>query len=225
MRHLVTRSVAVLLAAGAAITAQAAHLDNPNLLGDPSFEDPASLTADGPPFVGSYETFSLDGDQATGGDTVLHDTTMPRTGSGAVEIAIGSVANSFAGLFQDASFPSSLAGTQAWFSGWHKLQGNTGGTEARIEWRDSVNDVEISRTPNLTTSPAGSDYEEFIVSDTIPAGADTARLVYAIQSFGGVQDQTIFLDDVNFNISGYVPEPSAAMLALLGLAPLARRRR
>ncbi len=90
----------------------------------------------------------------------------------------------------------------------------------RVGWRDSVANSEISRT-QLTASPLGSDYKEFIVASTIPVGADTARLVYAIQSFGGATNQTVFVDDVNFN---YVPEPAtASLLALGGLAMLRRR--
>lgn len=216
---------ALVVALAATQASQAAHLDNLNLMTDPSFEDPASLTADGPPFVGFYETFSLDGDQATGDDTVLHDTSMPRTGAGALGIAINGVSNSFAGAFQDVQFPSSLGGTMAWFSGWNKLVGGaSGGSEVRIEWRDSVADVEIARTANLVPDLT-ADYTEFIIAETIPAGADTARLVYAIQSFGGVLEQSILVDDLNFNIAGFVPEPTTGLLALIGLAPLARRRR
>lgn len=216
MKHLMTL-VAAVAAALFVAPLQAAHLDNPNLLTDPSFEGTLTFDGDAAPFTGSWEGFS--------NGTAMSDftTTSPRTGAQSLELNIVGEANLFAGAFQDVAFDSSLAGTMAWFSGWHQLIGDTGGSEYRIEWRDSVNNTEVSRTQS-TDSPITNDYEEFIVSAMIPDGADTARLVYAIQSFGGATSQTVFVDDVNFNIAG-VPEPTAGLLALVGLAPLARRRR
>ena len=194
-------------------SAMAVHLDNPNQIVDAGFE--GTLTFDGPPFVGLWEGFS-----AGGSSTAEFSTDMPRNGAQSLELNIGTEPNLFAGGFQDVFFGTGLAGESAWFSGWHKLVGTTGGSEYRIEWRDSVANSEVSRT-QLTASPIGSDYEEFIVASTIPVGADTARLVYAIQSFGGATNQTVFVDDVNFN---YVPEPAtASLLALGGLAMLRRR--
>ncbi len=198
-------------------SAMGAHLDNPNQVVDPSFEDPGLFTMDGAPFVGSWEAFS------SGADAPAAESgQMPRTGAQSLDLMINGVANQFAGAFQDVQFSPALAGQMAWWSGWHKLIGDTGGSEIRIEWRDSVNDVEISRT-QITDGPSVQDtYEEFILADVIPAGADTARVVYAIQSFGGALNQQVYVDDVNFN---YVPEPaSAALLGLGGLAMLRRRK-
>ncbi|TWU29358.1 PEP-CTERM sorting domain-containing protein [Bythopirellula polymerisocia] len=200
--------------------AMAAHLDNPNLLTDPSFE--GTLTFDGPPFVGTWEGFN-----AGVSSTSEFSTDMPRTGAQSLELNIGPDANLFAGAFQDANFGFGAAGAMAWFSGWHKLAaGDSGGSEIRIEWRDSVANTEISRTPNLAPV-IGSTYEEFIVSATVPAGANSARVVYAIQSFGGALNQQVFVDDVNFNVQG-VPEPASlaiAGLCLVGLAIPSRRHR
>ena len=206
---LVAAALAVVALCGS--SAMAAHLANPNRLADPSFE--GTLTYDGAPFVGFWEGFSNTGG-TTPPSTAEFTTTMPLTGPQVMELNVGDV-NGFAGAFQDATFSSSLAGNMAWFSGWHKSLGVAGGSEIRIEWRDSVNNVEVSRTPNLTPT-VGSTYEEFVLSATIPAGADTARVVYAIQSFGAGVSQQVFVDDVNFNV---VPEP--ASFALLGLASLA----
>ncbi len=192
-------------------SAMAAHLANPNLLVDPGFE--GTITTDGPPFVGSWEGFN-----AGGTSSADFTTTMPRNGAQSLELNISGDANLFAGAFQDAKFGFGAAGSMAWFSGWHKLVGDAGGSEIRIEWRDSVANTEISRTPNLTTSPIGAGYEEFVVSAPVPAGANSARVVYAIQSFGGALFQQVFVDDVNFNVAG-IPEP--ASFALLGLASLA----
>lgn len=216
MKTLALLGATLAVAAAGPQLSQAAHLDNQNLMVDSSFE--GTITTDGAPFVGSWEGFSA-GLSSTSDFT----TNNPRTGAQSLELNIGPDANLFAGAFQDVLFSPSLAGTMAWFSGWHQAAGPTGGSEYRIEWRSTLTNAEISRV-QVTDSPAGSGYEEFVIPATIPAGADTARLVYAIQSFGGVTDQTVFVDDVNFNIAG-VPEPTTALLALLGLAPLARRRR
>jgi hypothetical protein len=185
-----------------------------NLLTNPSFEDP--LTSDGPPFVGFWESFSGDGDQFNGPDVARNSTLMPRTGLQSVELAIVDTPNTFAGLFQDV--PGLVPGDLVSYSGWHKSLGDSSAIEIRIEWRDSVNDTEISRTPNFVPSP-GDVYELFTLSDAVPAGADTARVVYAIQSFSGVTSQQVFLED--FMV---VPEPaSVLLLSLAGLALLRRR--
>lgn len=195
--------------------AGASHLDNPNLLSDSSFE--GSLTFDGSPFTESWEGFSFSS------STSSFSAASPRSGAQSLEMTIPGAANLFAGAFQDVEFGASYEGSMAWFSGWHRLVGDSGGSEIRIEWRNSVSDVEVSRT-QITPSPSGSGYEEFVLSDTVPAGADTARVAYAIQSFGGVTNQTVYLDDVNFNIEG-VPEPNALLLGGLSVLGLIRRRR
>ena len=211
------------LAAAAAVAiaapASADHLDNPNLLVDPSFE--TVLTFDGPPFVGTWEGFS-GGDGATAEFTI----DMPRTGAQSLELNIENVANNFAGAFQDVFFGPGLDGTMAWYSGYHMLVGDAGGSEYRIEWRNSVAGTEVSRT-QLAASPAGTGYEEFIIADMIPAGADSARIVYAIQSFGGALNQQVYVDDLNFNIEGVtIPEPGTlAMFGLGGGLMLLRRRK
>ena len=73
------------------------------------------------------------------------------------------------------------------------------GVEIRIEWRDSVADIEISRTANLSPSLTGA-YQEFEITSTVPDGADTARLVYAIQSFSvsPLGDVIVYVDDMSF---------------------------
>lgn len=187
-----------------------------NLFGNPSFEDP--ITYDGPPFLGSWEGFS-----GSSNASAVNDTANPLSGAQHATVSILGDDNSFAGLFQDAAGYSE--GQEVTFSGYHALGGAADvGVEFRIEWRDSVSDTEISRTPNSTTAPLSADYELFSITATVPAGADTGRFVYAIQTFGGEPGPsntgTIYLDD--FHVT---PEPSAALLALLALAPLTRRAR
>lgn len=178
------------------------------------FEDP--ITQDGPPFVGFWEAFN-----SGAGSESVRDTTMPRSGANALRLSIFNTPNAFAGAFQDVA--GLTPGTEWTFSGWHKTTTDPldVGVEIRIEWRDSVANVEISRTPNFTPVP-GADYEPFTLSAMVPAGADTARVTYAIQTFGpGPTDTgTILIDDVSF-----IPAPGAAALALGGLALGLRRRR
>ncbi len=186
-----------------------------NLLANAGFEDP--VTYDGAPFVGFWEAFS-------GGDNAASFNSManPRSGMQNLELTITNSDNSFAGAFQDAAV---VAGQMYTWSGWHALGAGDFdlGVEFRIEWRDSVNNVEISRTPNSTDAPSGTDYEAWSLTAVAPAGADTARVVYAIQSFGNddlFNTGIVYLDDVSF-----VPAPGAmAMLGLGGLAAARRRR-
>ncbi len=188
-----------------------------NLLANPSFEDP--ITDDGPPFVGFWESFSLDGDQFTGGDIARNSTLMPRTGVQSLELIIDNVPGSFAGVFQDVPVSP---GDVLTYSVWVKSLGEPGGSEARIEWRDSVANTEVSRTSNMDPG-AGSTYELFSFDATAPAGADTARITYAIQSFGGALNQQLFLDDFSAVI---VPEPATfSLMALAGLMCIGARRR
>ncbi len=199
--------------------ALAASTASANLLSNPGFEDP--VTSDGPPFVGSWEAFSGDGDQVTGPDVARNSTLMPRNGLESLELGIFELDNTFAGVFQDVD--GLTAGQSAIWSGWHLLIGDGGGIEIRIEWRDSVADVEISRTATLTPTPGGT-YEPFSLTAMVPVGADTARVVYAIQSFGGASDQLVYVDDTSFAI--VTPEPTTlGLLSLAGLMLIGFKRR
>lgn len=183
-----------------------------NLLTNPGFEDP--VTSDGAPFVGFWEAFS------GGGSASFNSTVAPLSGLQHLELQINATANTFAGVFQDV--PALSAGQELIWSGWARDVGtDAGGSEIRIEWRDSVNNVEISRTANLVPTLSGQ-YTQWSLVDTVPAGADLARVVYAIQSFGAGPNQNIYLDDTSVTV---VPEPtSLALLGLGGLAMLLRRR-
>jgi hypothetical protein len=193
-----------------------------NLLANPSFEDP--ITFDGQPFVGFWEGFSGGGPNASASNSTL----SPRTGTMNLDLTINNQDASFAGVFQDV--PNLVAGQIGTWSGFQRTPTsptNFGlGLEYRIEWRNSVSNTEISRTPN-STAPVPTDvYAPFSLTATVPAGADTARVVYAIQTFGGEPNPTntgtVFVDDVSFTV---IPEPSALALAGLGAMGLIRRRR
>lgn len=200
---------------GCAALAAASGTARANLLVNGGFEDP--ITFDGAPFVGSWEGFSNGPGSASSNSSVL-----PRNGVGHLLLLIDHTDNTFAGAFQDVA--GLIPGSPAVFSGWHATPSSPLDVtvEMRIEWRNSVSNTEISRTPNLTTAP-GAAYSQFTVASLVPAGADTARVVYAIQSFSPepTNTGTVYVDDVSFD----VPEPgSIALIGLAGLGLATRRR-
>ena len=207
-------STALLIALGLGLVQSTASA---NLLSNPGFEDP--VTSDGPPFVGSWEAFTS-GPFAVSRNSIL----MPRTGLQSLELGIDNQINSFAGVFQDVL--GLTAGEVVNYSGWHLSSLESGGIEIRIEWRDSVADVEIARTPNFVPLP-GSSYEIFNLNAAVPLGADTARVVYAIQSFTGAINQLVYLDDFSLTTEAVeTPEPATlGLLALGGMMILFTRRR
>ena len=187
-----------------------------NLLFDPGFE--GTLTYDGAPFVGSWEGFN------GGGATAVVSPTLPRSGVQSLHLDITNTDFTFAGAFQDVA--GLTAGSAVNFNGYFVTTSSPFdvGAEIRIEWRNSGSNTEVARTPNLTPVP-GSAYSMFDLATQVPAGADTARLVFAIQSFGpgATNSGNLYVDDVSFTV---VPEPAAALtggLAALGL--MLRRRR
>jgi hypothetical protein len=175
-----------------------------NLLANPSFEDPSTITTDGPPFIGSWEAFQ------GGTATSVRATVDPHSGD--AHMSLNTLENNqFAGMFQDVVV---AAGNPVTFSVWHKTTDTLfSGTEMRIEWRNSVSDTEISRTPNLATAPT-LDYTLLALDTVVPAGVDIARVVYAIQSFGAGPDVgTVYVDDASVTT---IPEP--ATMALIGMS-------
>lgn len=185
-------------------------------LADPGFETPLVDDGNG---VGKWNPFS-------NGPPNLSEQglTMPRTGAGHANLYLEN-ANGFAGFFQDVT--NVVAGSPIDWNVWAKE--NTGengqGIEMRIEYRDSVNDVEVSRTGNFVPAGLGSQYEQIGFSDVVPAGADVARVVFAIQSFGAGVPQEVFVDDASVSVQ-QIPEPTTlGLAALAGLAIATRRRR
>jgi hypothetical protein len=193
----------------------AASVGAANLVVNAGFEDP--VTTDGAPFIGFWEAFN-----GAAVSSSVNSTTLPRTGLQSLELSILNTDNSFAGAFQDVTV---IPGLEYTFSGWHASLSSPLdlGTEVRIEWRNSLG--EVARTPNVSPVPT-SVYSLFELTAEVPAGADIARMVYAIQTFGGEPSNNgiVYVDDVSFAL---VPEPSS--LILLGAGGLAlvllRRRR
>ncbi len=186
-----------------------------NLFANPGFEDP--ITSDGPPFVGFWEGFS-----GGGAAFAANATTAPRSGAQHLDLTITASDNNFAGVFQDVVV---TPGQSVTFSGFHSTPGALLlDNELRIEWRNSVSNTEVSRTPNIGPDPALNQYVPFQLDAIVPAGADTARVVYAIQTFTGDPGNTgtVFIDDVSFVV---VPEPASLGVLSLGAIGLIRRRR
>ena len=210
MNRLILPALSLLLFASSAGLSSAAAV-----LANTGFEDP--VTSDGAPFVGFWEIFN-----SGGAATSTNSTLSARTGSQSLQLSILATDNAFAGAFQDV--PDVAAGMQVTFGGYHRTSSSPLDldTEIRIEWRNSVSNTEIGRTPNSAPVP-GAAYGLFSLTGTVPAGANTARVVYAIQTFSGgpTNNGVVYVDDVFFT----VPEPgSALLLGLSGLA-LARRQR
>jgi hypothetical protein len=216
MRHplALSAALAVALSGGQALAV--------NLLSNPSFEAP--INYDGPVLPGVWRAFSGANTPlaaATASSSVV--TTFPLSGAQNLNLSILGGNDAYAGAFQDVI--GLTPGSSVTFSGNHALGGAADvGVEFRIEWRNTVSNTEISRTANSTAAPLTTAYVPFSLTATVPAGVDTGRFVYAIQTFGGepgpTNTGTIFLDDMRV-----VPEPTSALLAVAGLAAMIRRRR
>src|SRR3954464_15900803 len=166
----------VLLGSLVAVAISCPQASAQNLLTDPSFENPALFTQDGPPFVGSWEAFN-----GGAGSSAVNDTLLPHTGARDAHFNITATNNTFAGAFQDVPIVAGLTYT---YSGFHQsanLNPADYVTEARIEWRNSVLNTEVSRNQILPIATA--QYTPFSETVAAPVGADTARVVYAIQTF------------------------------------------
>jgi hypothetical protein len=212
MKRLLMFSVAALVSAALSVSSASAQ----NLLDNPGFEDP--ITSNGAPFDDNWEGFN-----GGAGASAANSNLMPRTGAQHLSLAIAATNNTFAGVFQDASVSPGQIIT---YSGWHKTISSPLdlGAEIRIEWRSAT--AEVSRTSNLVPTITSS-YAQFSRTETVPAGAIIARVVYAIQTFGPepTNTGTVYVDDMSVV---RVPEPASAGMigaAAMGLLAMVRRRR
>jgi hypothetical protein len=186
----------------------------PNLVENPSFEDPTVNE-------GSANDVWFRFGSGAGG-AAFESTAMPRTGSRHIGLEmIG--ANQFAGVFQNLNMTIN-PGQIVNFMGWAK---NASGApfaatqEIKLEWQGAPNPPQ-NRLDVLTL---GSDYEMFSHTGVAPPGTTGLVVTYAISSFGpGQGDSLVFIDDFKVTI---VPEPATVMLlgvSLLGLIGVRRRK-
>lgn len=206
------------LLAAVALFMSASQANAQNLAVNPGFEDP--ITSDGAPFVGFWEGFN------GAGASSIRDTVQPRTGLGHLHMNITATNDSFAGAFQDIE--GLTPGQIVTYSGWHMTPISRVFDlvpEVRIEWRKTGQGPEVDRDQILPVPTA--DYTQFSLALPVPLGADTARIVYAIQTgtnAGTLNTGSVYVDDVSLTV---IPEPTTLALASLAGAALlvARRRR
>jgi hypothetical protein len=201
------------LAALAALALLPSRAGAQNLLANPGFEDP--ITYEGTDFIGSWEGFS-----GGAGSAAFNATTNPHGGTTHLDLNIANTDNTFAGVFQDVPV---TAGQTLTLAGFDRTPSSPLDLtpEVRIEWRNAAG--EVARTANLDPQP-GPAYAPFSLTATVPAGADLARVVYAIQTFTGgpTNNGEVFIDDLSLTV---VPEPGTAAMALIALGAFAATRR
>jgi hypothetical protein len=97
----------------------------------------------------------------------------------------------------------------------------------KLEFLDSTNTViGFAESPQITTTSLPADtWQQFTAQGTAPAGTTTAQIVLVhVQLDNPPAGGAIFFDNAAF---GLIPEPTSALLGVLGLAGLtgfARRR-
>jgi len=189
------------------VLALGSPLASANLLTNAGFEDPIMYD-----FLDTttWQGFASDGQVNS---APFNSTSNPRSGAQSAEMHIFGD-DLFAGIAQDVG--GLTVGQGVNFSGWAASERDPGGVEIRIEWLDGLKGNEISRSGNLV--PALTDvYSMFSFDSSVPFGANTARLIFVVQSLSAGPQQVVFLDDASFTVSR-VSEPTT--LSLFGITAL-----
>jgi hypothetical protein len=150
------------------------------------------------------------------------DPIMPNEGSHHLSIINGGEADGFSGVYQNVAV---AGGTDYTFGLAAKQNGPIFNISAefRIEWYDTIDNL-IGRQFDLNTPIEGltQQYQDYSLTATAPADAVRATAVIAVQTFippppGGAGDffGQLYVDSTFFAVS--IPEPSAILLALVGI--------
>ncbi|MGQ0628015.1 MAG: hypothetical protein ACT4PL_07940 [Phycisphaerales bacterium] len=221
MKRFLVAAPAVVLMASSLACAQF----GPNLLNNAGFEDPLGFDfanqSNWNGFFGGPGGTFLEAFNTTGAS--------PRSGASALVTTIRGVPgittgfDAFTGHVQVVS--GIMAGETYELSIWARSNPVIlDGAEFRVEWRDAGGG-EISRFNSVIQMGLTAEYQQFSFTQTAPAGAASAAIVLAVQSFfhTGVQaDTSVAWDDASFRT---IPTPgAAAIFAVAGLLTARRRR-
>ncbi|MEO0530941.1 MAG: hypothetical protein AAF266_10265 [Planctomycetota bacterium] len=152
---------------------------------------------------------------------------MPRTGDNSYfgEIVTGS--DGFTGIVQTQP---AIAGAEYTYDIWAKRDGLFNiGAEFRLEFSDADGNFTIGQFDLNTPiqDDLTEEYQLFSLTAVAPANTANVTAVIAVQTFVGPDDAStaigsLFVDDASLT---FIPEPTAALLACLGLGAMATRRR
>lgn len=208
-----------------ALAAFAGAASGQNLLNNGGFEDPLGFDFANPfnwnGFFGAPAGTILEAFNDTGAAPLSGNNALVTTIRGVPGVTNGF--DAFTGHVQIV--PGLAGGTEYDFSVWARTNpAINNGAEFRIEWQDAGG-AEISRFNFEIQDLLTSDYQQFSIVQTAPAGTAQAALVIAVQSFtnnGSQANTSVAWDDASFTV---VPAPaSAALLGLAGLSAVRRRR-
>jgi hypothetical protein len=187
--------------------------------GNPGFE---TVPPVGGSPMGDWNTFS-----GGPGAASLQATLMPHSGTGHMDLQVGG-ANAFAGVYQRL-VSTVNPGDIVTLTGYHKslVDPFNATRELKLEWQPATGQPGIPQL-RVDTLEIPTEYTQFSLQGVAPAGTVGLVVTYAISSFGAGQGEAnVYLDDMNVSIERIIPEPTSAMLGLLGLvgmAGLVRRR-
>lgn len=143
-------------------------------------------------------------------------------GTQVLQIGTFNTANTFVGTTQ--TVPVSAGNEYTFSFQAREIIQNGIFAEYRIEWKDAFGAIiggQFDLNTNLD-SVLTTDWAPYSLTATAPAGAATATVVIAVQTFGSAAPYEGF---IQIDEASFVPGPaSAALLGLAGLAAARRRR-